>query len=576
MKLIRWLWRAYLRRQLPRLTGAGFFMVLQGGMLGVLSYLIRPVFDKVFAEGDRGALIYVGFAMFAVFAMRGLSGFIQRVMMASVGERLKFDLQRDLVIRILTLDKKFFEDNPAGDLIQRVKNDLGAVQFVWQGLFAPGVRDLISIGSLLAVALSIDWIWTLIAVAGMPLLAVPVQLSQRLTRKYSMRAAAANASIIVRLEEMLQNIREIKLYRAETSQEKGFMETAKIVKRATVRTEAAIASVPMLVEFVAGAGFFAILMVAGGDVISGEKTVGQFMSFFTAIVLLFDPVKRLGNLLSAWQNLKVSLERVHAIFESAPSILDPEEPDEVSFDRQGLSVEFENVWLNLGGQTVIRDLSFTAEAGQLTAIVGPSGSGKTSVFNLLSRIIDPRSGVIRIQGRDIQTMKLSQLRSFIAFVAQDSGIFDESIRDNIMFGNAEADERQFERAAEAARVSEFALQETGGYDAKCGPRGELLSGGQKQRVAIARALLKDAPILLLDEPTSALDLKSEKLVQEAIFELIKDRTLIVTAHRLTTVQTADKILFIQNGSVAEQGSHSELMALNGRYASLYRIQFDED
>ena len=576
MLLVKWLWRSYLRRQLPRLLGATSFMAVQGGMLGVLSYLIRPVFDNVFAEGDRGALIYVGLAVFAVFIVRGLSGFSQRVMMAAVGERMKFDLQRDLVIRILALDKQFFEDNPAGDLIQRVKNDLAAIQNVWQGLFAPGVRDLISIGSLLFVALSIDWTWTLIAVAGMPLLTVPVLLLQRVTRKYSLRAAEANASIIVRLEEMLQNIREIKLYRAEKSQEMGFVKTADIVKRATVRTEAAIASVPLLVEVVAGIGFLGILMVAGNDVISGERTVGQFMSFFTAIVLLFDPAKRLGNLFSAWQNLKVSLERVYAVFQSSPSILDPDEPGEFSIDRQGLGVEFKNVWLNLGGQPVIRGLTFSAEAGKVTAIVGPSGAGKTSVFNLLSRIIDPASGTIRVGGHDIRTMKISELRSCIAFVAQDSGIFDESIRGNIMFGNSDADEAQFERAARMARVADFALREKDGYDAKCGPRGELLSGGQKQRVSIARALLRDAPILLLDEPTSALDLESEKLVQEAVFELAKERTVIVIAHRLTTVQTADMILFMQDGSIMEQGRHSELMERNGHYASLYRIQFKKD
>ena len=543
-------------------------------MLGVLSYLIRPIFDSVFAEGDPSALLYVGLTVLAVFFVRGISGFIQRVMTTAVGERIRFNLQRDLVIRILALDKQFFEDNPSGDLIQRVKNDLSGIQSVWQGLLVPGVRDMISIGSLLTVAVMIDLTWTLIAIGGIPLLTIPILILQRITRKYSLRAAVASASIVIKLEEMLHNIREIKLYRAEKSQEKGFVDTAGIVKRNTVRIEATIASVPLLVELVAGIGFLGILMVAGNDVISGDRTVGQFMSFFTAIVLLFDPAKRLGNLFSVWQNLKVSLERVYAIFQSQPSILDAEEFEEVAFDSQGLGIEFDKVNLTLGGQKVLNDLSFTADSGNVTAIVGPSGAGKTSVFNLLARIVDTNCGKICVGGKNIRCMKISQLRSLISYVSQDSGIFDQSIRENIMFGNVNANNEQFERTVRSAHVSDFVLSQKGGFDAKCGPRGELLSGGQRQRVAIARALLKDAPILLLDEPTSALDLESEKLIQETVFELAKERTVLVIAHRLTTVQTADKILFMQDGAVQEQGSHSELMARNGLYAALYQIQFE--
>ncbi len=574
--LVRWVWQNYLRRQLPRLLGAAAFMTVQGGMLGVLSYLMRPVFDEVFAEQDRGALIFVGLGVCAAFVVRGTSGFIQRVMMSAVGERMKFDVQQDLMLRILMLDKRFFEDNPAGDLIQRVKNDIGSVQSVWQGAIAPGFRDAISVGTLVVVALSIDWVWTLIALAGIPLLASPVFLLQRVTRKYSLRAAVANAGIIIRLEEILQNIREIKLYRAEKSQQTAFVQTADVVKRATVRTEAAVASVPMLVDYIAGLGFLGFLLVAGNDVISGEKTVGQFMSFFTAVVLLFDPVKRLGNLLSAWQNLKVALERIYAVYSSTPTIIDPDEPEEPVDRADGLEVEFDRVALSLNGKSIIRDFSFIAEAGKVTAIVGPSGAGKTTVFNLLTRIIDPDAGEIRIGGQDIRSVKLAALRSRMAFVAQDSGIFDESIRDNIMFGNSEAEATQFEQVVEAAQVAEFALESEEGYDARCGPRGELLSGGQRQRVSIARALLRDVPILLLDEPTSALDLESEKRVQEAILDLAHGRTVIVIAHRLSTVKTADKIVVMREGDIVEQGVHDELLAQEGLYSSLYRIQFRTD
>ena len=320
LALVGWLWRDYLRRQTPRLAAAFVFMAIQGGMLGMLTYLIRPVFDDVFASQDRDALVFVGLAVMFVFLSRSCAGFCQRILSAAVGERIKFDLQRDMIARILILDKRFFEFNPPGDLIQRVKDDIASIQMVWQSMITPAVRDLISIGSLLFVALTIDWVWTLIAIGGIPLLSGPVLIFQRWTRKYSLRAAEAKARIIVRLEEIFHYVREIKLYRAEAMQLRRFVETAEIVKRSSVRTEATIAGVPALIELVAGVGFLGIMLIAGADVIDGDRTVGQFMSFFTAIVLLFDPAKRLGNLITAWHQLKVLLERAHAIFDAAPEI----------------------------------------------------------------------------------------------------------------------------------------------------------------------------------------------------------------------------------------------------------------
>ncbi|MCY3879060.1 MAG: ABC transporter ATP-binding protein [Rhodobacteraceae bacterium] len=574
--LLLWLWRRYIHRQLPRLIAATLLMSVQGAMLGVLSYLIRPVFDEIFAKQNHDALLTVGFAVMLVFTVRGLAGFSQRVLMAAVGERLKFDLQQDLVSRVMTLDKQFFEDNPPGDLIQRVNNDVMAVKGIWQGLLAPGVRDLISIIALFTVAVSIDWTWTLIAVAGIPLLSVPVVVLQKVTRRYAKGAAEGAAGIIVRLEEMFHNIREIKLYRAESSQEQRFTSFANTVKRANVRTEASIAGVPALVDVVAGIGFFGLLLIAGRDVIDGERTIGEFMSFFTACVLLFDPAKRLGNLMAGWQQAKVLLERATAIFDASPTVIDPDKPASLPDYVEHLSVEFENVYLDYGGASVIKDLSFTAEAGKVTALVGPSGVGKTSIFNLIARIRESSGGTIRVGGQDIRQLSVDQLRDKMAVVAQDSGIFDESIRENIMLGNTVAGDEDFQRAAAAARVTDFIGEEGKGFDESCGPRGALLSGGQKQRVAIARALLRNAPILLLDEPTSALDLETEKLVQDAILTLAKDRTVIIIAHRLSTIQSADKICVIENGRVKEQGDHEQLIAKKGLYATLYQMQFKEE
>ena len=573
--LLLWVWNAYLRKHLKRLSLATVFMMLQGASLGILSYLIRPVFDEIFANKNETALISVGLAVLGVFVLRGLSGFCQRVIMSAVGERMKFDLQSDLVQRILCLDRQFFNDNPSGDLIARVKEDMARIQGIWTSLLAPGIRDLMSIIALLYVAVTIDWFWTMVVLAGIPLLTVPVLLLQRLVRKFSLTAAEANADVVTRLEEMFHNIREIKLYRLEDQQIERFLNTTAIVKRASVRAEATIAGVPGLVDVVAGLGFLGLLLIAGRDVISEERTVGQFMSFFTAIVLLFDPVKRLGNLFSAWQGIKVSLERARVVFDATPTILDPEKPIEIPNDIGNRSIEFKNVCLELGSQQIIRNLTFVAEAGKTTAIVGPSGAGKTTVFNLLTRIYDPTSGLIRIGDYKLNELTVSRLRDEMAVVAQDSGIFDETIRENIMLGNQVASEEEFAQAAQAAYVTEFASAERGGFDSLCGPRGESLSGGQRQRVTIARALLRNAPILLLDEATSSLDLESEQIVHEAVRHLAEGRTVLVVAHRLSTIQHADKICVMQDGTIAEEGTHQQLMEQNGLYALLYRVQFRE-
>ncbi|MCY4260417.1 MAG: ABC transporter ATP-binding protein, partial [Rhodobacteraceae bacterium] len=358
----------------------------------------------------------------------------------------------------------------------------------------------------------------------------------------------------------------------EQSQIGRIINAAIRLRRSTVRVAAGSAGVPLLVDIVAGIGFMGMLLLAGSEVIAGEKTVGQFMSFFTATVLLFDPLRRMGTLFPAWQNIKVSMERIHALLDMHPTILTPPAPIRAPLDIATGDIEFRNVSFNFDNLMVVRNLTFVAKAGKMTALVGPSGAGKTTILKLLTRILDPHSGQILIGGTDIQTLDLNDLRNLIAVVAQDAGIFDESIRQNVLLGNPAASDGELEAAITAAHVKPFTDKLANGLDSPCGPRGSNLSGGQRQRVAIARALLRRAPILLLDEPTAALDSESEALVQEAIDTLESDRTILVIAHRLSTVQNADNILVLDDGRIREQGSHETLLNKSGLYASYYNRQ----
>ena len=573
-ELIGWLWHSYMKRHTPKIVAAFVFMAIQGGCLGVLSYLIQFVFDDVLGPGDSGRLLLVGGAVLAVFAARGLSGFIQRVIMMSIGARMLYDLQMTAMRHTLSLDPAFFDANPPGQLIARINGDTRAILASWSGMLAPSIRDSVAVVSLFVAALLIDWHWTLMAIIGVPLIGLPVWLFQRFLKRISMNAASIQADILVRLDEIFHGIRTVKLYAIEEHQLERFRRAARKALSLAVRIEASVAAVPALVDIIAGFGFLVVMIFAGSDVIEGKRTLGEFMSFFTAAVLLFDPIKRLGGLTAAWEVMNVSIGRVKTVLEAEPTILEPvtEAGDGAVFEEDDLGIEFRNVGFAFGDNQVVEDLGFSVEAGKTTALVGRSGSGKTTIFNLLTRMIEPDAGSVCIGGVDVKDIEVKELRRMISVVSQDSGIFDESIRENVLLGKRDASEAEFLASARAARVDEFAEPLPQGYETRCGPKGGNLSGGQRQRVAIARALLKDSPILLLDEPTSSLDSQSEHLIQEAIASLCQGRTLLVIAHRLATVRNADRILVMDGGKIVEEGTHHELMGKSGLYNLLYTTQ----
>jgi subfamily B ATP-binding cassette protein MsbA len=571
--LPRWLWRDYFRPHLAWIVLAAVLMALEGATLGMFSYMVQPMFDQVFVAGSTTAIYVVGGVVLGLFVLRASTGFGQRVVMVMVGQRATAAMQADLVRHMMRLDSVFFQDNAPGALIERVRGDTQSVQVAWSAIFTSFGRDIVALVALLGVALSIDWVWTLVAVAGVPVLVIPVTVLHRLIHTATRRARVTAALISTRLDEIFHGINPIKLNTLEEQQDRRFSDAVDTYVKAQVRSEAGQAGVPAMMDLVAGLGFFGVLIYGGFEIIEGTKTIGQFMSFFTSMALIFEPLRRLGNISGLWQAATASLERLYAIFEAKPGILSPGSPVAPPASPGAEDIALTDVVFAYGDKRVLDGLSFTAEAGKVTALVGPSGAGKSTVFNVLTRLVEPSAGQVRIGGVRVGDMDLPALRGLFSVVAQDAALFDETIADNIRLSRPEADSGQLEAAADAAYVSDFARTLPAGLDTPAGPRGSNLSGGQRQRVAIARAVLRDSPILLLDEPTSALDAASEAAVQAALESLSSGRTTLVIAHRLATILHADKIVVMENGRVEDEGTHAELLARDGLYAGLYRLQF---
>ena len=564
------MWRDYLHPYWARIALALFFLILEGSTLGLLSWMLKPLFDRVFVGGEADAIWWVGGVIFGLFMLRAATFVINRSLMTSVSLAVSTRMQTDLLRHVMTLDGGFFQKNPPGAMIERVQGDSIAVQGVWSTFISGMGRDIVSLVSLFGVAIAVDPQWTLAALIGAPLLIVPMVLVQRYIRRKMRQNRQIASQRATRLDEVLHGINAVKLNRMEDYQAGRFAQIVGRIRSGQIKMSAIGATVPALVDIVTGIGFMGVLWLGGAEVMSGERTVGDFMSFFTAMALAFQPLRRLGSLAGTWQTAAASLERIYEILDMRPSITSGprrEPPPDTT-------IILDDVRLSYNGYPVLNGLSFTAKAGQTTALVGPSGAGKSTVFNLLTRMVDPASGSITLGGVPLAEFDLATLRDQFSTVSQDAALFDETLRENILLGHPE-DEARLRGAIEAAHVADFTDPLPQGLDTPAGPRGSALSGGQRQRVAIARAVLRNAPILLLDEATSALDAQSELLVQQALDELSQDRTTLVIAHRLSTIRRADKIVVLEAGRVVEEGSHDQLMEKGGAYAALVKLQFGE-
>ena len=572
--LFKWFWNSYVRAHVGVLFIALIFMSIEGSMLGVLSYSIKFLFDNVLVSNDTSSILFVAVLIFSIFSMRAIAGFIHRLMTVNVCQKIIKILQDRMVGHLLNMDVGFHQKNSPGSLMDRVRADSKALSESVSEVFMTVGRDGFSLISLIAVVFFIDWKWSLIAFLGIPFLVMPILLLQGLVRSRAGENRDFESKANVRLDEIFHGITDIKLNKAEKSERNKFFDILQVTHKVRLRLEAGMAGIPAMIDIIAAIGFLAVMIFGAIDITSGSKTIGEFMSFFTAMALIFEPLRRLSSVSGNIQVAMASLERVFKIFEEKPSIVFSNlSRNENEFDKVGL--EFESVYFSYAEKKIVENINFEIEEGTSNAIVGYSGSGKTTLFNLITRLIDPITGHIRINGVDLTDISLKELRSLISVVRQDGMMFDETILENIRFGKPMASDLEIRKAAKMAYVDEFSNELNDGLNTVVGPRGSTLSGGQRQRISIARAFLRNSPLLLLDEPTSALDSQSEKLIQKSLSELSKKSTTITIAHRLSTIVDSDKVLVLDNGKIVGQGKHDSLVKESKLYSNLFKSQVEK-
>ncbi|WP_287879740.1 lipid A export permease/ATP-binding protein MsbA [Aquitalea sp.] len=536
--------------------------------------LMKPLIDGGFVNKDPKAIVWVPMAIVGVFLVRGITSFINEYTSSWLAGHLVQTLRQQMFAKMLRLPVQYYADNQSGRLVSRISFDVNQVTEAGFNVITVSVKDGVTAISLLAWLLYIDWQLTIICLVVMPVVTVCMRMVAKRLRGLALENQQHMADLTQILGEGVDCQKVIKVYGGEEYEESRFNTASQAIRRNGVKQSAASSANTGVTQLMIACALAAILYFAAMRAQHGAFTAGDFMSFLTAMMLLFAPIKRITGISQAMQ-------RGLAAAESVFNFLD--EPGEPDHGTQRLpttrgQLRFEDVSFRYPNaeRVVLQQVSLEVNSGETVALVGSSGSGKTTLVSLIPRFYEPLSGRITLDGLALDEIVLADLRQHIAMVSQDVVLFNDTVAANIAYGSGHAISReQIIEAARAANALEFIEAMPEGLDTQIGENGVRLSGGQRQRLAIARALLKNAPLLILDEATSALDTQSERLVQAALENLMKNRTTIVIAHRLSTIENADRIIVMHQGKVAEQGSHQQLMLLDGLYARLHSLQFRE-
>ncbi|MDR1126486.1 MAG: ATP-binding cassette domain-containing protein [Deltaproteobacteria bacterium] len=549
-------------------------MGVAAGAEGGTAYIIKPLIDYIFVNKDTTALLFLPLIFIAITLIKGAGRLVQNYMMQSSGLKVLETLRDELYTKIVKLPLSYYEKSQIGMLISRILNDVAQIRDSFPATVMV-VRQLLTMFVLLGIVFYQIWDLALLATLALPAAFFPFIYYGRKLRKIGRKSRQVAADATVVLQEILSGIRVIKAFSTEKQEGERFDRENKRTYKFAIRRVLAQESSSVAMELVGALGVAIVLYFGGMKVVDNEITVGTFMSFVVALGLLYDPVKKLSVAYNDIQGALASAERVFEILDS-PDI-NEEDEGRTTMEPAIDGVEFRNVTFAYGPDSApaINNISLRIRRGERLALVGPSGAGKSTFVNLLPRFYDPTDGAIRMNGRDTREYTLASLRKNISVVSQDNFLFNYSLRDNIAYGRDISDEAVRE-AARAAYAHDFIMELPAGYATLAGERGVKFSGGQKQRLTIARAIAKNAPLLILDEATSALDSESEKIVQKALENLMRGRTSIVIAHRLSTVLASDRILVMDQGRITAQGTHAELLGSCALYAKLYAMQFGEN
>ena len=535
------------------------------------AFLVKPVLDDIFFNKDTQMLIIIPIVVILIYFLRGLGSYGQEYLMNYVGEGIIRNLRNDLYDRIQDLSLAFFHKEKTGVLMSRITNDVNIIKAMVSTAVTGSLKDSFTIVGLTLVIFYRDWKMALFAFLVLPLAFFPLVEFGRRVRRVSTGCQESMADLSSFLHETFAGNKIVKAFGMESYEKKRFFEKTLHLFKIEMKAVVARSLSSPIMEFLAGLGIAFIIWYGGSKVISGTSTAGTFFSFMAAVLMLYDPVKKLSGLNNAVQQGLAAADRVFDILEMETDIKEKKNPVEIK--RGPHRVFFENVFFKYEDVMVLEDINLDVKAGEVLALVGMSGGGKTSLVNLIPRFYDVTHGGIRIDGVNICNASISSLRDQMAIVTQEPILFNESVRNNIAYGKMSATDEEIIKAAKAAYAYDFIQRFPDKFDTNIGELGGRLSGGEKQRICIARALLKDAPILILDEATSSLDAEAEMLVQKALENLMKGRTTFVVAHRLSTIDYADRIAVIVNGRIVEEGKREELIAQKGEFFKLYRMQY---
>jgi subfamily B ATP-binding cassette protein MsbA len=557
---------------MPTLFVAMISMALAGASTAAMAHLIKPLLDDVFFNKDSDRLIFLTFLTFGVFAATGAFTFVQSFLMNRVGYTIVNDLRVRLFSHIQRQSLDYYDAHPSGELISRVVNDVTLIQSSVTHVVTSLVMDVCKVVGLVIVLFINDWRLALVGLLLIPAAFYPISRFGKRLRKLATNSQIIMGSLIIVLTEAFQGVRVVQSYNMTDSEIARFSAECRRSVENLMRAVTVKSLSSSIMEIFGGICVAAVIWYGGHSVINGHSTPGTFISFLMALLLLYEPVKRLTRLHNDVQQGLSAATRIFDTLDTMPTVKSP--PGGIDPGRVKGSIVFRDVsFAYAADREALTDINLTVSPGEVLALVGHSGGGKTSLVNLVPRFYDPTKGAVLLDGMDIRTMDLAALRGQVALVSQEVTLFEGSVRNNIGYGRPGASMGDIAKAAKAALADGFIAELPRGYDEDIGERGGRLSGGQRQRLAVARAILKDAPILILDEATSALDTESEKYVQAALENLMIGRTTLVIAHRLSTIAKANRIAVLKEGRIIEEGGHDELMRLGGEYHRLYNLQF---
>ena len=569
---IKRLYKDYVSKYLKKILIALFFSFLVAGTTSSIAWLLDPAVKKIFIENDRTYAIFIPILIIIAFSVKGISLYLARSITIVLGGKVKEQLQNELASNILLSDTEILESKHTGKYISNLTYDVGLVNALSSTALLNLMKDTLTLSSLLFVMFYQNWKLAIFSLVMMPLSAFVARSLGKRIGKATSKGALSSGRLFSMFNEILRAYKIIKIYQREESEMHRTSKAIRDMIEKDIKIGKIMIRATPIMEILLGFIIAAFIYLSGFLISTGEIGINNFFSFLAAMMLAYQPVRSLATLNMTVYQGTTALERIFSVMDKKNKIQNIKELPLIQITNSKINFKSVSFKYLKGSEDAVKDINFSAEGGKITALVGPSGAGKRTIINLIPRFYQPQNGEIEIDGQNIEKVSLKSLRNKIAIVSQDTILFDDSIENNVKFANPNASDEDVKNACKLAAAEEFIIKLPEKYKTLIGENGVRLSGGEKQRLSIARAILKSSPIILLDEATSSLDTESEEKVQDAIFNLTKNKTTIVIAHRLSTIKKADHIVVLEKGSVIEQGNHENLLKNSIVYKKLYEKQ----